>query len=292
VPILWITLALTAYLLSAIAFVVDKYLLALPIPKPFPYAFWVAILSLPIFLIIPFFNIYIPGATYLLIAFTSGAAFFGALILLYTAVKKTDISVASTQVGVSTSIFTYILSLLILKEVLPLNNIIAITALVLGMLALGRAGRGILKYALFAGFLFGLSFVLLKWTFTASDFVNGFLWTRAGFIGAAFLSLLLPYARKEVRSSFKKAPRVSMAVFAGNKLLAGTGFLLLYYSILLGSVTIINALLGFQFLFIFLVAFALRNKLPGVKENIEKKVLRNKLIGITLVITGFLAILF
>lgn len=84
---------------------------------------------------------------------------------------------------------------------------------------------------------------------------------------------------------------MSKAVFVINKLIAGTAFFLLYYAILRGSVVIVNALLGLQFLFIFLIALALRNKLPGVRENIERGTLMNKIVGIVLILAGFLAIL-
>lgn len=288
---IWLLLAIAAYLLSAVAFVVDKHLLAIPIPKPFAYAFWVSILSTPVFFLIPFFNIYVSGVSYFIIAFMSGLFFFAALVLLYRAIRKTDISVASTQVGVITAIFTYLLSLIILKEIVPLHSAIALTLLIIGMLFLGKVGRGVLKYTLFAGIFFALSFVLLKLTFNMSDFVNGIFWTRVGFIGTAILSLISKRARIDVASSFHNAPPTSKTLFIANKILAGTAFVLLYYAILLGRVFVINALLGFQFLFIFLLTIILHRKLPGVKENLSKKTLFIKLTGIILVVFGFLAIM-
>lgn len=288
---IWLSLAILAYLLTAGAFVIDKYLLAAPIPKPFAYAFWVAILSTPIILLIPFFNIYLPGAFFFVVSFASGGAFFGGLIFLYKSIKKSDVSVAATQVGVTATIFTYIFSLLILKDVLPLHNLLALLLLLTGMVFLGKAGRDIVWYGVGAGALIAVSFVLLKWTFIQSDFVNGLFWTRIGFIGSALLALTSKRARAEIRSSAKNAPVSSKLVFAANKILAAVAFLLLYYSILLGNVTVINALLGFQFLFVFLIALALRNRLPSVKEDLKRGVLTNKLIGISLVLAGFLAIL-
>ena len=287
----WILIATLAYLLNAVAFVVDKYLLALPIPKPFTYAFWVAALSSSAILLIPFFDIVLPSTMYFAISFISGAAFFGGLIFLYSTIIKTDVSVASTQVGVLTAIFTYLLSLIILKEVSPLHNATAIALLVFGMLFLGRAGKGITVHAIFAGALIAISFVLLKWTFITGDFVNGIFWTRMGFVGAALLSLTSRRAREEVKTVVKGSPIKSKLVFVANKLLAGTAFLLLYYSILLGDVTTINALLGLQFLFVFLIAIAIRRKFPQVEEKMDKRALMKKSIGIALVLAGFLSIL-
>ena len=140
---IWILLAVLAYLLTAAAFVIDKYLLATPIPKPFSYAFWVAILSTPVVLLIPFFDIYIPNVLFFLVSFFSGAAFFGGLILLYKSIRESDVTIASTQVGVATAVFTYIFSLLFLNEVLPLHNSVALLMLVAGMLFLGKAGKNI-----------------------------------------------------------------------------------------------------------------------------------------------------
>jgi len=288
---LWLSLAVVAYLLTAVAFIVDKYLLASPIPKPFVYAFWVAILSTPVLFLIPFFDIYIPGVFLFSVAFISGAAFFGGLILLYTSIKKSDVSVASTQVGALTAVFTYTFSFFLLKESLPLNNTLALILLASGMLFLGRVNKKIVLHALGAGALLALSFVLLKWTFTNSDFINGVFWTRIGLIGSALLALIPNKTREQIKKSTSTTPKSSKAIFVGNKLLAGTAFFLLYYAILLGNVVVINALLGLQFVFVFIIALLLKNKLPGIKENLQKDVLLNKIIGITLILIGFLAII-
>ena len=288
---LWIYIAVGAYLLNAFAFVIDKYLLAAPIPRPFAYSFWISALSAPVFLLIPFFDIFIPSPVFFAVAFSSGLLFFIGIIFLYTAVRKSDVSIAATQVGVFTAIFTYLFSLLVLGENALLGNIIALSLLVLGMFFLGTAGRGILQHALIAGATLGLSFVLLKWSFDTSGFINGLFWTRIGFIGAAALSLLFPKARTDIVSSFRGAPASSKWIFVGNKLLAGSGFILLYVAILLGSVAVVNALLGFQFLFVFLLALLLQNRLPGIRENLDRKILVGKLAGIALVVAGFLAIL-
>lgn len=289
----WTFIALLAYFVNALAFVIDKYLLALPIPKPFAYAFWVGVLSSPVFLLTPFLPP-LPSDFLLLyfsLAFLSGAAFFSGIVFLYAAIRKSDVSVAATEVGVATAIFTYFLSLLILGEATALGNVLALATLTTGMMFLGKVGRGTFVHALLAGFLLALSFVLLKWTFDVSGFLNGFVWTRAGFVGAALLSLLSPRAKKEVAASFRTTAPSSKLIFVGNKLLAGIGFLILYWAILLGNVSLINALLGVQFLFIFLLALTLQKKIPGIRENLEPEVLRNKIAGMALVVVGFLAIL-
>jgi|SRR3989344_49812 len=285
---LWIYLALGAYALNAIAFIIDKHLLSAPILHPISYAFWIAILSFAAIVVLPF-GVYWVDYYYFLISFASGAAFFFALIFLYQAVKKTDVSVASTKVGVLGVIFTYIFSVLILKDYFSGSAVIAIGLMVAGTLFLGKtSSKNIWRDAIISGAAFGISTVLLKLTFNHSTFLNGFLWTRMGLVGMAVLTLIHPYVRKEVFSSYKKSPHSSRFIFIVNKIIASMGFALLYVAIKLGNVSVVNALLSVQFVFIFLLALVLGDKIPGVSENKKGIIIVQKLAGIVLIGVGLL----
>lgn len=283
----WLYLALLAYLINAIAFIIDKHLLASYISKPFAYTFGVSVLSVSAVFLIPFGVSWL-GLNYFIIALISGASFFAALFFLYTAIRASDVSVASTNVGTLSAMSTYIFSILILRNKLGLNNEFAFAILVLGLLSMGLIKRNIIKYSIFSGLLFGLSVVLLKLTFNTSDFINGIFWTRVGFVGSAFFILLFSRTRKEIYASFSVVPAGSMFLFVLNKIIAGAGFIVYYYAVSLGEVSLINALLGTQFVFVFVFALIFRNKLSGVSEDVKRKVLAKKLIGIALIFSGFL----
>lgn len=286
---LWPYLAVAAYALNAIAFVIDKHLLSAPILQPISYAFWVGILSSVVVFIIPL-GVYWISFYYFLISFASGAAFFFTLVFLYKAIKKTDITVASTKVGVLGIIFTYIFSVLILKDYLAIREILAFGFMIAGILFMGKTSKRVWREAFLSGIFFGISTVLLKLTFNNSTFLNGFFWTRIGLIGMALLMLVHPAIRKEIFLSFRKSSHSSMSVFVLNKIVAGAGFGLLYVAIKLGNVSLVNALLSVQFIFIFLLALIFRNKIPGIAENVKGIVLFEKLAGIALVGIGFLMI--
>ena len=235
------------------------------------------------------FGVYWVDYYYFLISFASGAAFFFALIFLYQAVKKTDVSVASTKVGVLGVIFTYIFSVLILKDYFSGSAVIAIGLMVAGTLFLGKtSSKNIWRDAIISGAAFGISTVLLKLAFNHSTFLNGFLWTRMGLVGMAVLTLIHPYVRKEVFSSYKKSPHSSRFIFIVNKIIASMGFALLYVAIKLGNVSVVNALLSVQFVFIFLLALVLGDKIPGVSENKKGIIIVQKLAGIVLIGVGLL----
>ncbi len=284
---LWLYLALLAYFVNAIAFIIDKHLLASSIPKPFAYAFGVSILSVLALILIPF-GVLWPGFSYFWIAFASGGIFFLALVFLYKAIRLSDVSVATTNVATISAISTYLFSILILSDRLTSNHELAFVLLVSGIVSLGLVKKEIFKYSVLAGILMGLSIVLLKWVFNSSDFINGIFWTRIGFIGSALAVLISQSARKEIYSSLHNAPRSSLFLFVLNKIIAGTGFIVFYLAISLGNVSLISALLGVQFVFIFVLALIFRQKIPGVSENVKGKILLGKFIGIALIGFGFL----
>lgn len=287
---LWLYLALTAYFINACVFIIDKYLLHSSIPKYHAYAFGVSVLSLPALLLIPF-GVSWYGIGYFLIAFSSGAAFFCGLSFLYKTIKESDVSVATTQTGTMGAVFTYIFSVLILKESLGLVNLFAFIFLIGGIFLLGKLEKHIFITALLSGISFGLSYVLLKLSFNSSDFINGVFWTRMGLVGTAFFTLCSSHVREEIKFSYRNAHSRFRGLFIINKVIAGIGFIILYLSIRLGDVSLVNALLGLQFMFTLLLAAVLKDKLPGIKENLKKSVLVSKLAGITCILVG-LVILF
>ncbi len=286
----WIYLTVLAYLINAISFIIDKYLLSSPIPRPFAYAFWVSVLSVSALFLIPF-GVHVPTVQILGIAFLSGAMFFGALLFFYRAVKKSDASVVSTKVGAFTAGFTYILSYAVLHERLTTAHGWAILFLVAGIYILGKTRRSIFPLDIYSGFLFAFSLVLLKFTFGSLDYVNAIFWTRIGFVLVALMSLAFSQARHEIRASFASAPRASKVLLVFNKALVAIGFLILYYAIQLGNVAVVNALMGLQFLFVFLLALILRRYIPSISEYIDRGSLIRKIAGIALVGIGFLIVI-
>jgi uncharacterized membrane protein len=283
---LWLYLALTAYFINAIVYIIDKHLLSGHIPKYHAYSFGVALLSLTSIVLLPLGASW-QGFTYFLLSMASGASFFVGLMFLYKAVKESDVSIAATQVGTMGAIFTYLFSIIILGESLPLLNSFAFILLVLGIFLLGKIERHVFISAILAGILFGASYVLLKLSFNQGGFINGLFWTRVGFVGTAFLSLLSSHVRREIKFSVRNAPAKSKFLFVFNKFLAGIGFIILYLAINLGSVSLVNALLGIQFMFTFALVILLRDKVSGIKERIDKTALFYKIAGITSVLVGF-----
>lgn len=247
-------------------------------------------MSASVVVLIPF-GVVAQNTEYLLIALASGCAFFFALIFLYKAIRIADISIASTMSGVATAMFSYFLAVPLLGEPSGVFNSAAIIMLIAGTLLLGRTDKHIWSLAILAGLFFSVSYVLLKISFNLSDFINGFFWTRVGFAGTALISLLFGSFRNDVLRSFHDTHIQMGSLFITTRILSAIGFALVYYSIRLGNVSVVNSLLGFQFLFVFIFALLFRHKIPSIEESIDKRNIIRKIAGIGLVIVGFLAII-
>jgi drug/metabolite transporter (DMT)-like permease len=284
---MWFYLALLSYFLNAFVYILDKYLLASPIPKPYSYSVAVASLSTVALVLIPFGVVW-QGWFFLSIALLSGGLFFLGLNLLYQTIVKSDVSVAATSVGTFGAIFTLVFSVLLLDTNFNSTSYGAFIFLLLGILFLGKLEGRFQWSALLAGLIFGLSYALLKWTFNTAGFINGIFWTRMGFVGLALVTLVWPPNYREVFQSYRGAPVSSRFIFIGNKVLAAAASITLYFAIKLGEVSFVNALLGTQFLFTFLLAVVFKDKLPSVRENLDRSFLKTKLAGIICILIGFI----
>ncbi len=290
-PAWWMGVALLAYAINAASFVVDKYLLTAPIPKPFVYAFWVSALSMSAIVLVPF-GVGAVSFSVAALALASGAAFFAALVFLYQGIRRSEISVVVSKIGTFNALFSYIFALVILKSVfLPISTL-ALILMLIGVVVLTWAGKSAFPLDAASGLFFGLSFVLLKAVFNQADFINAIFWTRMGLVGSACMALVVPSIRHEIGASFRTIPSGSKLILVLNKILVGIGFLLLYYAIKQGDVVIVNAMIGFQFVFVFLLALALRNRIPAIREQAGRSALIRKSAGIVAIFAGFLMILF
>lgn len=283
---LWVYLAVLAYFISAAAFIVDKYLLSSTISRPLAYAFWAAILSVFAVVLIPF-GVHWPSLSYALLSLAVGASFFFGLLFLYITLKRSDVSVATTAIGALSAIATSLLSVPVLHQVLTRTHFFAFLFLVAGIILLGRLQKHIFGPALAAGIFFGFFYTLLKLVFNMSDFINGIFWTRMGFVAVALLPLLFKGPRRDIGSTFHNAPAASRGLFVFNKVLSSCGFLLLYYAIRIGNAALVNALLGFQFIFVFILAHLLAGRFPAIEHNGRPWVLAGKMVGIVCTAIGF-----
>ncbi|MGE5297608.1 MAG: EamA family transporter [Acidobacteriaceae bacterium] len=289
---IWILFAIFAYLLLAITGVFDKFFLSHVESHPVVYAFFLGI-SGPLSFVLAPFGLKMISAKDLLIALVAGSCFTIALYFLYDATRKTSISRVLPINGGLTPLFTLILAYFFLGERLSIDQNIGFVFLVLGAVLISlRKERGgwqakALKSAIISSFLFAASFVLTKHIFDVSNFVSGMIWTRLGFFFTA-LALIIPKRNRElIFHAPKKIKPKNIFIYYGSRGIGNIGGFLQNYAISVGSVSIVNAMQGVQFVFLLIITTLLSLKYPQIiKERINSQSLSLKIASIILISTG------
>ena len=302
----WILITIIAYFILAIVNLADKFLLTKVLDNPKAYTFLVGLLGLLVFVLAPWF-LYWPGVNLFLGNIFAGSLFPLALILLYKALKLGEVSRIITLIGASVPIFTIVLSIILLQESFNFGQWVSIFFLLLGTIIISYLPEGktvwdsfihILGFdkrkrfisiiiALSASFIFAIFFISTKYLYNNQEFLSAFIWIRLGTFLSVLLLLIKEDNRKKIFKSLRGLKGWKRGVFLSNQGLAGIGFLLQNYAISLGSVALVNALQGVQYVFILIFGSIISIIYPKIiKEKISKIIIIQKGIAIILISIG------
>lgn len=299
----WIFFAIVAYFLYAVTAILDKFLLKKRIPSPEAYVFYVGVLSIFSFILLPFDFAWV-GWNNFIAELAIGGILLGAVYAFILAIKNHEVSRSATLIGGTTPIFTLVLSYFILGERLEAGQLVAFVLLISGGILISlKLHHGEFKKhhtaqfwlavgtAIAAAALFALYYVLAKQVFSEQSidghFIAAFAYSRFGSFLIALLFLLVPAYRKEIFGTHRTAGASGGALFVINKILAALSFIALNYSVKLGSATLVNAMQGIQFVFLLGMVVILSRKFPKIlEEDLTEKVLIQKTIAIVMIIAG------
>ena len=300
----WLTVTILAYLILAVVFLVDKYLLVNAIPNPGLYAFFIGIAGILLLVIIPFIDFYIPSSFQIVLSFLAGASFIYALYWYFKALQLFDVSQVVPSVGALVPLFTlslvYIFSLG--KESLSYLEFLSFIFLIGGSVLIAiEKGRQIilktLKISSLAAFFFALSFVLTKYVYLEQPFLNGLIWTRMGGVLMALIFFILsPSIRKELGGQKESFQKKTFGILIANQAVGAGAGLLQNWAIALAPlvyIAFINALQGVQYVFILIFSILLSFKFPQIlKELISKKIIIQRIIAILIIGIGLALLAF
>lgn len=106
----WFIIVIIAYLLNAIAMIVDKALLKKSIPEPIVYTFYIGLLGLIFIPILMPFGFGVPSAYLIVISLLAGIFFIVALLIFFRALKGDDASQVIPVIGGLSPIIIMILA--------------------------------------------------------------------------------------------------------------------------------------------------------------------------------------
>ncbi|MEK7512720.1 MAG: hypothetical protein AAB601_00795, partial [Patescibacteria group bacterium] len=137
----WLSIAIVAYLLYALAAAGDKALLAGSFKNPATYATFVGVGGLiPFIILVIFIGVPLPSTAALFAAVVSGALFIVALLPYYRGIQEFEVSRIVPATGGLVPFFTLLIGLLFLpqEENLSLVAITSFTLLIAGSVLLSR----------------------------------------------------------------------------------------------------------------------------------------------------------
>ena len=300
---LWLIVAIAAYLILAVVFLVDKYLLVGPIPNPKVYSFYIGVLGVAVLLLVPFIDFYILEPFQLLLAFISGASFIWGIFWFFKGLKQFQSSRIVPAVGGISPIFTFLLVYLFSggKETLQIWGTLAFLLLVFGsVLITYEKAKGIslksLRISTIAAFFFAVSFVFAKYVYLENPFLLGLVWIK---LGGVLMALIFLFNRRLKRELFKRKKglqKKTAAIFLSSQAAgAGAGILQNWAIALapLAYIAFVNALQGVQYVFLLILAVLLSLKFPQLlKEQISREVILQKIVAILLIGAGLALLAF
>lgn len=292
---LWIALAALAQLITAFIVLVDKYVLVSHehVGKPIVYAFYVCLLSGFVIVLAPFGYVSMPSGKVLALAMLSSGAFVLSVYFLYRALKRGHAADAVPVVGAVSAIATVFFAAALLEQDMPRAFLPAILFFVVGMALIShfRLSWKAMRDVILAGTFFALSAVVLKLVFLETDFIGGFFWSRMTNVMVALMLLAVPMNRRAILHGYKRTSGKTKWLVVSNKALAGVAGILTLLAISLGSVSVVNAMAGLQFVFLLgLVAIGARLMPRAFKGEVHEHNFPHQLYGALCIGCGLAAL--
>jgi len=285
----WLIIVIIAHLFYALVFLIDKYIISRPLPHPVVYAFYVGVLSIFVWVLIPF-GFSFPTGYNIIFILLSGVASVAGCILFYQALNLGEVSKIVPFTGSFVAIFILILSTLFIGEHLTIQQLFAFVLLVLGSLVISYKKKEIFQkpfgLALLSAIFFAGFWVITKHIFSVTSFINGLIWIRTG---AAIIALFLLVPRKNRRLIFKETEEAkpkTIGFFGLGRVLSIVAAFFMYLAVFLGSVTLSNSLQGLQYAFVFVLALLFFRKIPSLREEFSREILARKIVAIILISAG------
>ena len=305
---IWMLLAIAAQFLNAGVSLVDKYIVTSPkiLPQPFVYAFYTCVLAGAAIVVYGFsavpvpldgvsfpslYNVRFPTLEVMALAMFAAYTFFYALVSLFKALQEADASDVVPVVGAVSAVGSYALASLFLGTQLSSSFLLGVLLLALGTALVSRFHFSwtVALSSLHAGIFFALHFVVIKGLFNATSFDNGFFWSRAGLVLFALSLLLIPSYGGRIFAQTKVTGTRASVLILINKAVAGFASILILKATELGDVSVVQALGGLQYIFIFAFGAVLGPHTPIAYGETTRnpKVLLRKALFIGVITLGF-----
>lgn len=288
----WIFFAAIGYFLLGLSGVADKFLVSKVVRRPVAYAFFTGITGPFSLILIPFGAKFL-GVFDLAVALFAGVCFIIGIYFSYSAIGQSSVSRVIPIQGGLIPIFSLLLAYFILGERLNFLQTSAFFFLVFGAVLISfRKEHGswtgkVFVYAALSALFFAATSVLTKYTFNHSNYITGLVWPSLGFVLPLPFILAFKKNREAIFNAPKEAGVKNVALYYISRASGTIGGFMQKYAVSLGSVSIVNALQGTQFVFLLVLTTLVSIYFPKVlKERINKDTIALKMVAILFISLG------
>ena len=284
----WLLIATIAQIILGSSAVFDKLLISRRSIDPIVYSFWLGVLGLFAFLLVPF-GIGNVSVETVLWALSGGAFFIIAFFFLYWTLEKGEASAVFPFIGVVSPIFTFLFFIFLGGEGLGFAHAFGFLFFIFGATILffleqKNARTRILLGGCASAFFFAGSVVVSKIVFFQASFIAGFFWMKMGGVLVIFAALCMPEVRKRIFSAYKEISHHSKMLYFLNRAYAACGSVLAHFAVFLAlNPALVDVTQNIKFVAIFVFAW-----LVG-QERFSGRVLAGKFAAFAAITVGFFA---
>lgn len=301
---MWLLISLIGYAAAAVVSILDKFILTNEKVSPLKFVFYSTVFIAPLFLLAPWVSAPDDFACWVAAVLT-GFCFAGGLWTMYLGIAKSEISHIGPLIGGAIPLFILVFSYLFLGELVSTQQLVAIFLLAFGSLLIaseytGRKQelRGAIGWGVVAAVLFAVSHVASKYLYNEIGFGGGLVWGRSftGLFGLIILAVpaTWKYIFTPRRFHIIKTKKSFGAIMliALDKILAVVSLLLIQYAIFLGSVTIVNALAGVQYVFLLILVGVMSKFFPKrFREEYNRAEIVQEIVSVLIISFGLILLL-
>lgn len=293
----WIFYSLIAASVWALVNHIDKYLLEKYCKDTNAGALvlFSSLIGIPVVFVLALFipDIFAISIKDVAILIFTGVIYVFAIVAYLYALDSDETSTVAPQMIV-TPVLSAILSYFILREVLTINQIIAIIVILGASLGLSinftemKINMKAFGLMLVFSLLVALNAVLFKLMSEEAGFWLSALWTHVGFIiSGVFFFLYTPY-RKAFITMISSNGTGILSVNIGSELITIVANLIFYWATLLGPIALVQTFTeGIQPVFVFIYGIIFTILFPSfAQENLTKSNIFKKTVFISIMIVG------
>lgn len=284
-------LIISYYFIAAIVDVMDKVLITARKLRPLSYTFYTVVTGALLLVIWPWVFESI-STSRILLDISSGLIFSLTIYVFFKALSQGEASRVIPFIFALVPLTDILISQITGRNILTGKELSALFLLIPGALLIAYKKNSFtskhLLLKILSAFLWSLYFATWQFSAEKGSVLNHLMWNRLGSALVLILILVFPLARKNI-FGFKEVVKKKQTsiLFLIKQAIGGANFIFFSYLLVVSKISVVNALQGFRYLFLFFTAVILSLYHSHLlDEEVNKHIIWQKVSAIILIFIG------